>query len=372
MAEVLATKYRPKRLKHVVGQEVTKRIIENAFNAKNLHKAYLFCGQMGTGKTSLARILAASENCLEKGRTLDPCGACKNCRAIFAGNSVDIKEMDAASNRGIDDIRALKNEILHAPIGANVKYIIIDEAHSLTDHAAQALLKALEEPPSHVRFILCTTDPHKIIPTIHSRCCILEFNKVSWFEIFRHLETIVKSENIEADEEALKIIAKNSESSVRTALQNLEKSISYTDGQKITKDEVIKALGFISDEAYFDLLKAVIETRMDKAVLAANKLSRSSNNSEKIFNGLLEHLRKILLIRVCNKDLTVFGISEAEEQRLKTQSSLLEPRLVSRLISILKDTKSGMLVNMDITTMLEKWSVDAVIETNAFSNSVKS
>lgn len=367
MTDVLATKYRPKKLADVVGQEVSKTIIENSFNANELHQAYLFCGQMGCGKTSLARILAASENCLNNDRSLEPCGKCKNCRNIFTGNSIDVKEMDAASNRGIDEIRALKNEILHAPINARVKYVIIDEAHSLTGQAAEALLKAIEEPPPHVRFILCTTDPHKIIPTIHSRCCVLEFNKVSWFEMFRHLEVVAKNEGVKAEEDALKIIAKNSDNSVRVALQNLEKAINYVNRGDLSKDDAEKSLGFVSEDLYFELLNAISQKNMAEAILSVNKLIQGSNNAEKIFNGLLEHLRKILLIRVCDKDLTLFGISEAEEKKLKDQSSLLEPPLVSRFISILKDTKGGMLVNMDIQTMLEKWSVDAILETNAYS-----
>lgn len=371
MTEVFARKYRPLTLENVVGQEVTKTIIKNSFESDKLHQAYLFCGQMGTGKTSLARILAASENCLN-GKSLKPCGKCKNCRSIFSGTSIDVKEMDAASNRGIDEIRALKNEILHSPINAKIKYIIIDEAHSLTDQAAQALLKAIEEPPPHVRFVLCTTDPHKIIPTIHSRCCILEFNKVSWFEIYRHLEFVCKSENVEFEDEALKLIAKNSENSVRVSLQNLEKVINYVNNEKITQNAAITSLGFVSESVYGELMQSIVDKNMQKSILSVNKLIQGSSNSEKIFNGLLEYLRKLLLIRVCDKDLTVFGISEAVEKKLTDQASKLEPELITRFISILKDTKSGMLVNMDIQTMMEKWSVDAIIEMNKFSKTVKS
>ena len=239
-------KYRPKKLDDIIGQEVVVQTLKNSFTSKNLHHAYILEGNTGSGKTTIARIMAAMENC-EKGLTLEPCGICQNCREIFDGSSIDVKEIDAASNRGIDDIRALQKEIHFSPINCRVKYIILDEAHSLTGVAAESALKMIEEPPSNVRFILCTTEPEALKPTIHGRCINFNFSKISWMELYNHLVNICKLESIQYDDDAIKMMAKASKGSARNSLQNLQTVAEFAGSNKIIADSVSKSLGVIDE-----------------------------------------------------------------------------------------------------------------------------
>ena len=247
MANPLSVKYRPHTLEDVVGQDVVVQQIRNSFKNNMLHHAYVFCGPYGNGKTTMARIMAAMENC-EHGPTLTPCGKCKNCKAIFAGKSIDVKEIDAASNRSIDDIKDLKNETAMATIQARTKYIILDEAHSLTPQAAEAALKLIEEPPPGVRFILATTNPEKLKDTVLSRCIMVNFKKVDWYDIYQNLEKVAKMEGVKVEEEALKIAAKGAKNSVRSSLQNLQKLIQFSDTDIITADDARLCLDFVDEQ----------------------------------------------------------------------------------------------------------------------------
>jgi DNA polymerase III subunit gamma/tau len=357
----LPNKYRPKKFTDMIGQEVVTKTLTNAFNSGNLHHAYIFEGQFGSGKTTSARILAAMENC-EEGPSLEPCGVCKNCKDIFAGKSYDVKEIDAASNRGVDDVRDLKKEIANCPIYSKTKYIIFDEAHSLTGIAAEALLKSIEEPPPHVRFILCTTEAFALKPTIHSRCIVFTFNKVSWFEICEHLVSIAKKEGVDADEDALKLIAKKSKGSVRDSLQNLQFAIDFCGEEKITLDAVQQVLGVVDDSSYFELIETMMIPDVPKAMLLINQLMVKGKNAEQIIKGLEEHLRNLLTINACRQKVEGLGFTEEEIKRYAHQGKIAPPILVSFMLDMIIDIQRALTYNMDTQYQLENFVIKTLIE----------
>lgn len=359
--EPLSVRYRPKKFSDVVGQEVAVKTITNAFKDKNLHHAYIFEGQYGCGKTTSARILAAMENCKE-GPTLEPCGKCTNCIEIFSGKSLDIKEIDAASNRGVDDIRQIKDDIRYSPMQCRTKYVILDEAHSLTAVAAEALLKSIEEPPPHVRFILCTTEAFALKPTIHSRCQTLQFTKVSWHQIYGHLVNVARQENMSFEEEALKLAAKRSKGSVRDSLQNLQALKDFSGADKITLDAAQKALGSISESVYFDLVSHIMTPDVPKAMLKINDLVVTARNSEQIIKGLEEHLSNLLVIAACKENVAGLGFTEDEVKRYANQAQTARPIIVSKMLSMLIDVQRAVSLNLDIQNYLEKFVVDSIIE----------
>ena len=285
MLTPFALKYRPKSLSEIVGQEVAVQTLTNSFKNSSWHHAYILEGNLGCGKTSVARIMAAMENC-ENGRTMEPCGECKNCKDIFSGKSLDVKELDAASNRSIDDIRDLKKEAQFAPMACRIKYFILDESHSLTGKAAEAALKFIEEPPNNVRILLCTTDPQMLKDTIHSRCITLNFEKVSWLDLNGHILNISKQESIDIDEDAAKVISKTAKGSVRNALQNLQTVLSFTGGDHISSEIVQKVLGSIDEAEFYELIKNIVEINVASSVLTLDRLMVKGKNPDNIIKGV--------------------------------------------------------------------------------------
>ena len=322
ISEPLALKYRPKKLSEVIGQPVVVKAFGNAFKYKTLHHAYILAGKFGTGKTTVARILAAMENC-EHGNNNEPCGVCKNCVEIFNGNSFDIREMDAASNRGIDDIRQLKKEIYQSPLECRTKYIIIDEAHSLTKEGAESALKMIEEPPAKVRFILATTDPHKLKDTIQSRCITWKFNKVGWTELYNHIKSIATKEGIKVDDAALKICAKSSQGSVRNSLQNLQTMINYVGCGNITVEDAKESLGAVDEKLYFDLMDSIASADASKALYYVNYILMDGKDIGTIINGINTHISHLLKARILQKDLSQFSFSEDESKKYCEQSDAM-------------------------------------------------
>src|SRR6476646_7083496 len=253
----LYRRHRPGSFDEVVGQQHVVRTLRNAVAEDKVHHAYLFVGSRGTGKTSLAKILASTLNCSNRGSSLEACGECESCRAIAAGTSVDVIEMDAASNRSVDDVRDLRERVAYAPVGGHWKVYILDEAHMLTKEAWNAFLKTLEEPPPNTVFVLATTEAHRVMPTIADRCQRFDFQRPSLEQITTVLERVAAAEDIEVDEGAVATIARSAQGSFRDALGTLDQLVAFG-GSRVGLDDVLQLLGAADAELLFDAVDAVI------------------------------------------------------------------------------------------------------------------
>ena len=290
----LYRKWRPQDFDALVGQQAVKTALKNALASGKIAHAYLFSGPRGTGKTSTARILAKALNC-EQGPTPTPCGHCHNCERITAGTSMDVIEIDAASNTGVDDIRELREQINFAPVDGRYKVYIIDEVHMLSTGAFNALLKTLEEPPAHVIFILATTDPQKIPATIHSRCQRFDFRRVTVDEIVEHLALVAQGSGIEADEEALRLIAIQSEGGMRDALSLLDQC--GVMARKVSAATVREVLGIVGREALHELTEAIGRQDLPAALGKLNLLLEQGKDVRQVLAELMEYLRALLLFQ---------------------------------------------------------------------------
>ena len=290
----LYRRWRPQNFDTLVGQQPVKQALTNALTSGRIAHAYLFAGPRGTGKTSTARILAKALNC-DHGPTPNPCGECDNCRRIAEGSSMDVFEIDAASNRGIDEIKALRDQLAFTPVDCRYKVYIIDEVHMLTTEAFNALLKTLEEPPSHVIFILATTDPHKIPATIHSRCQRFDFRRVTVEEIVQHLAMVAQGSGLEADEDALRLIAIQSEGGMRDALSLLDQC--GVMAKKITAVTVHEVLGIVGREALRALVEAIGRQDVPLALFQLAALLEQGKDVRQIVTELIEYLRALLLFK---------------------------------------------------------------------------
>ncbi len=298
---VLARKYRPSIFAEVIGQEHITDILTNAIQTEKVAHAYLFCGPRGTGKTSCARILAKSLNC-EQGFTLTPCGQCASCQAIVKGTSFDVLEIDAASNRGIDEIRSLRENVKFAPSLGRYKIYIVDEVHMLTSEAFNALLKTLEEPPEHVIFILATTEVHKLPTTIISRCQRFDFKRLSVKTIISSLKEICQKEQFNFDKESLFAIAKAAEGSLRDALSILDQ-LSVISQKVIKAEDVFSMLGIVETEILLDLIEAIGSKDCAQGLLLLNNIFDRGKDLKQLTRDLTEHFRHLLIIKVGGKSL---------------------------------------------------------------------
>ena len=290
-----ARKYRPRFFREVIGQEVPVRILRNAVRSGRVSHAYLFAGPRGVGKTTIARILAKALNCLSP-QEGEPCGECENCREIDRGNFPDLVEMDAASNRGIDDIRAIREAVSYTPIKGKFKIYIIDEAHMLTKEAFNALLKTLEEPPPRTAFILCTTEYEKIIPTILSRCQRIIFGRIREEKIKEYLKKICNEEGIEYEEKALDMIALASEGCMRDAASLLDQASVFGEG-KVTPEIIENFLGILSADKVREFMNLLLNSDVDRALTFLNDLYHRGYNLSKFWELLEEEIRNAILVK---------------------------------------------------------------------------
>jgi len=332
---VSARKYRPIRFDDVVGQQHVSQTLKNAIQNDHLAQAFLFCGPRGVGKTTCARILAKVLNCHTPTEDMEPCDTCESCQSFNQNASLNISELDAASNNSVDHIRALIEQVRFAPQSGKYKIYIIDEVHMLSQQAFNAFLKTLEEPPSYAIFILATTEKHKIIPTILSRCQIFDFNRIQIADMVAHLQKICQEENIEAEEEALTVIAQKADGALRDALSIFDRIVSFS-GDKIVYKDVIENLNILDYDYYFKVVESIFTESSSDLLLLFDQVSRKGFDGDIFINGLAEHLRNLL---VCKdpKTLDLLDVSGNIKTRYQEQAALAPTGLILSALSIAND-----------------------------------
>ncbi|HEX4852111.1 MAG TPA: DNA polymerase III subunit gamma/tau, partial [Puia sp.] len=286
---VSARKYRPQNFSSVVGQSHITTTLKNAIRNNQLAHAFLFCGPRGVGKTTCARILAKTINCENRTPDGEACNQCTSCISFNEGTSLNIHELDAASNNSVDDIRTLVEQVRFAPQAGKYKVYIIDEVHMLSSSAFNAFLKTLEEPPHYAIFILATTEKHKILPTILSRCQIFDFKRITVYDTVSHLQEICDKETIQADKESLEVIAQKSEGCMRDALSILDKIVSFTNGQ-VKYQDTLEHLNILDDDYYFKLMDCMLNQQLAEAMLLYDGINRKGFEGDLVLNGFAEFI----------------------------------------------------------------------------------
>jgi DNA polymerase III subunit gamma/tau len=327
---VSARKYRPQLFSTVVGQSHITTTLKNAIRNKQLAHAFLFCGPRGVGKTTCARILAKAINCENPAPDGEACNNCHSCISFNEGSSLNIHELDAASNNSVDDIRSLVDQVRFAPQPGKFKVYIIDEVHMLSSSAFNAFLKTLEEPPPYAIFILATTEKHKILPTILSRCQVFDFKRITNLDIIDHLREICEKENIPADKSALEIIAQKSEGCMRDALSIMDKMVSFSDG-KITYADTLEHLNILDESYYFTLLATVSEQRLSEALLIFDEINRKGFEGDLLLNGFAEFIRNLLVSKDEKAARLLEVVDDFKQKYIETAKSVDTAWLISAL-----------------------------------------
>ena len=348
---VLARKWRPQLFEEVVGQQHITQTLQNAISQKRVAHAFLFTGARGVGKTSTARILAKALNC-EKGPQINPCDQCTNCQEITHGNSMDVIEIDGASNRGIDEIRELRENVRYTPAKSRYKIYIIDEVHMLTREAFNALLKTLEEPPPHVLFIFATTEPHKIPATILSRCQRYDFKRIPFREVIGSLKRIAEEEKIQISQRGLLSIAKESEGSLRDAQSLLDQVIAYA-GKNIRDEDIAEVLGLIDHKILSDTIDALANRDVERCMGVIEHVYHFGYDLQHFCRELLQYLRNLILIRVSQHPEGLMELPEEDLELLKTQAGKFQFDQLNHLFSLLLKGEQEIAQSTFPRTMLE-------------------
>jgi DNA polymerase-3 subunit gamma/tau len=334
---VSARKYRPQTFDTVVGQEHITTTLKNAIKNHQLAHAFLFCGPRGVGKTTCARILAKTINCENPTADGEACNTCHSCKSFNEGTSLNIHELDAASNNSVDDIRTLVEQVRFAPQAGKYKVYIIDEVHMLSSAAFNAFLKTLEEPPHYAIFILATTEKHKILPTILSRCQIFDFKRITLQDTVDHLQGISNKEHFKAEDTALQLIAQKSEGCMRDALSILDKIVSFTNGE-VSYENTIEHLNILDADYYFRLIDCMLNQDLAGAMLLYDDIDKKGFEGDMVLNGFSEFLRNLL---IC-KDERVAGLLEVVEtfrHRFTETSKRTDPAYLVSALNILNESE---------------------------------
>ncbi|MFT6716896.1 MAG: DNA polymerase-3 subunit gamma/tau [Saprospiraceae bacterium] len=332
---VSARKYRPSTFETVVGQETITSTLKNAILSKQLAQSFLFCGPRGVGKTTCARILAKTINCFKVGKDGEACNKCESCESFNDGISLNIFELDAASNNSVDDIRNLINQVRIAPTIGTKKVYIVDEVHMLSASAFNAFLKTLEEPPKHAVFILATTEKHKILPTILSRCQIFNFNRITTGDMVRHLESIAEKEKIKTAHDALHLIAQKADGGLRDALSIFDQLVSFSGGE-LSYENVIKNLNILDHDYYFKATKLVVEKDLSSLFLLLDEVLRNGFEDHLFMMGMGEHFRNLLLAKN-DATLSLIDCGEGIKEKYKGQSELCDKDFLISALQIVSE-----------------------------------
>jgi DNA polymerase-3 subunit gamma/tau len=343
MSQVFYRKYRPQKFSEFIGQEHVVRTLTNAISQEMISHAYLFSGPRGSGKTTLARIFAKAINCQNRKKgEFEPCNQCSSCLEITEGRSMDLIEIDAASHRGIDEVRELRDGIVFVPTKSKYKVYIIDEAHQITKDAANALLKTLEEPPPFAVFILATTEVHKMIPTILSRCQRFDFKKLTIKEILKKLEFICQKEKIDIEKPALELIALNSDGSMRDAEGILDQVFTLFGKKKIELSDVKGILGMVEVKSVSDLIDFLLKKDSKGAIEFLNQLLEKGIDLEEFSKVLINYLRQILILKIMGTENNPFlaGFSQEEIQKMKEQSEKISQDQLNKLLQVFLEAQN--------------------------------
>ena len=338
MYQALYRQYRPKTFDEVLGQDHVVNTIKNQIQNGNIGHAYLFSGTKGTGKTSIAKIFSRAVNCLNPVDG-NPCNECEICKGILDESIMDVIEMDAASNRGIDDIRELKDKTVYPPSRARYKIYIVDEVHMLTEQAFNALLKTLEEPPKHLIFILATTEPEKLPQTILSRCQKFDFKRIKTVDLTKNMNKICGELNIPVEEKALKLIARNSDGSMRDGLSLLDQCISYKEGE-LKYEDVIDILGIANTELLFNLVDNIMEKDLENALFKIDEIIQDGKDINQFIKDLIFHFRNLLIVKTSNNPIEIMDLDEETIENYKAQSKEMSIDYILKVLDILNESEA--------------------------------